>query len=90
MLNIREVVKSIDIDTSDLDLITWSGCVNHVVEDKNLLLSGDSARRDCTRGLLYGHLLIVSIDSVHFIDNKGTIALTHHALTEEGFAFLGI
>ena len=32
MLNIREVVESIDVNTSNFNLVTWSGLVNKIME----------------------------------------------------------
>ena len=90
VLDIREIVKSIDVDTSDFNLITWSGSVNHVIQNINFFLSGDTTWRDGTRGLLNSHLLIVSVDSVDFIYCEGAIALANYALAEERLAFMSI
>ena len=90
VLHIREIVESVDVDTSDLDFISRSGSVNHVVKDVDLLLSGDSSRGDGSRCLLDGHLLIVPVHRVYLIHSEGPSTLTYHTPAEELFPFLSV
>jgi hypothetical protein len=49
-------------NTSNFYLITRSGGVNEVIQDENFFLSGDTAWRNGSRGLLDSPFLVISVD----------------------------
>ena len=90
MLHVCEIVEPIDVDTSDLDLITWPRTIDMVIKDIHFLLSGNSARRHSARSLLNRHLLVVAIHSVNFIHGERPVTLAYDTLTQELFALVSI
>ncbi len=82
VLDVRKVIISVDVDTVNLYLVTWAGDINKIMEDKDFLLSWDTAGWDSTWGLLNGQLLIVSVDCLDLIDSERTVSLAHNTATE--------
>lgn len=84
--DILDVVESVDVDTSDFYFITRSCTVDQVSEAGHFFLAGDTARRDCTWGLLHGEFLIVFVDSELLIKRVWTILVAQDTFTQVLFA----
>ena len=82
VLDVSEVVISVDVDAVDLDFVTRAGDVDKIVQDEDLFLARDTARRDCAWSLLDRELLIVAIDRLGFLDGVGASCLAHDTLGE--------
>ena len=82
MLDVCEVIVSVDVNTVNLDLITRAGDINKIMEDKDFLLSWDTAGWDSAWSLLNGQLLVVAVDCLDLIDSKGAISLAHNTATK--------
>lgn len=81
MLDISEVVKSINVDTCDFNFISWASRVYLVILENYLLLTWYPTWWNSSWCLLDSQFLIVSIDSVYFIYWVGTCFLTNNAST---------
>ena len=68
MFDVESVLKAIGEDSSDFDLITWSGSVDVVTKQDNILVPWNSAWGDSAWGLLHGELLVVPVDG-HLLVN---------------------
>jgi hypothetical protein len=68
MLDVREVIPPVDVDSSHFNLITWSSSVDEIVKEEYLFLSGDSTGGHGAWGLLDGHFLVVPVDCVGVIE----------------------
>jgi len=91
VLYIRKVVKSVDVDASDLNLITGPGTVDQVIEQVHFLLSGDSPWGDRPWRLLDGHFLIVPVESFLLIHRERPITMALDALPNvESSLILGV
>jgi len=64
MTHVREVIKSVDVNSCNFNFISRSGSVNEVVKDVDFLLAGHTTWRDTSRSLLYSNLLVVTVDSL--------------------------
>lgn len=90
VLDVCEVIVSVDVNTVNLDLITWAGDINKIMEDEDFLLSWDTAGWDCAWGLLNGQLLVVAVDCLDLIDSEGAISLAHNTATKSLSCFIWI
>ena len=79
MLDVAKVVKPINEDAGDFDLVTRSSNVDQIVLAHDLLLARDSARWNCAWSLLDCQLLVVFVDGVGFINHVRSLLLTYHA-----------
>jgi len=82
VLDVAEVVESVDIDSCDLDFVSWSGGVDEVMNDEYFFLARDSAGRDSSWSLLDRELLVISVDCVRLINSEGAPTLTDQAGTQ--------
>jgi len=80
MTHVGEVVKSVDVDSCNLNFIARSGSVNQVVENVDFLLAGYTTWRDTSRGLLHSNLLIVTVDSLLLVEFVRPKSLADNAL----------
>ena len=81
MLDVAKVIEPVNIDSSDLNLVTRSRCIHQVMKDKTLFLARDSTWRNSAWCLLNGEFLVVPIDGVDFIDSEGAFSLADHTGT---------
>jgi len=73
VLHILEVVKHVNVDSSDFYLVTGSRCVDQVVQHEAFLLARHTARRHAAWRLLDGQLLVVAVDGLHFVKNVRSV-----------------
>ena len=76
VLDVGEVVVSVDVDAMDLDLVAGARYIDQIVKHKDLLLAGHSARWHSSWGLLDGQFLIVTVNSLNFVDGVWATHLT--------------
>ena len=79
MLDVAKVVKPINEDAGDFDLVTRSSNVDQIVLAHDFFLARDSARWNGAWRLLDCQLLIVLVDGVGFINHVRSLLLTYHA-----------
>ena len=72
MLDVGEIVKSVDEDSCHFNLVTWSGSIYKIMKDIDLLLSWHSTRWNSSWSLLDSEFLVISVNSVNFIDLVAT------------------
>ena len=90
VLNVREIVISVDVNAMNFDFISWSSNIDKIVKNKDLLLSGYTSRGHSTWRLLYCELLVVAIDGSLLIHGEWAICLAHNTATEFLLCLLGI
>ena len=90
VLDIGEVVVSIDIDSMDLDLVTWTCNIYEIVQNEYLFLAGYTARRNGTWRLLNRKLLIVSIQCLHLVNLIGASLMANNTLSQTRFCILRV
>ena len=79
MLDVGKVVVSVDVDAMDLDLVAGARHIHQIMKHKDLLLAGDSTGWNSSWSLLDRQFLIVSVDSLHFVDGVRPAHLTDYA-----------
>ena len=82
MLDVREVVIAVDVDSMDLNLVARAGYIDQIVKDKDFFLAGNTAGWHSAWRLLDGQLLVVAVDSLDVVDSVGTIGMADNALSE--------
>lgn len=88
MTHVREVIKSVDVDSCNFNFISRSGSVNEVVKDVDFLLAGHTTWRDTSRSLLYSNLLVVTVDSLLLVEFIRAESLADNALAQELFGLI--
>jgi len=90
MLDVREVVIPVDVDSMNLDLITGASDVDQVVKDEDFFLAGDTARGHCAWCLLNCQLLIVAIQRLHLIYLVWATLVAHDTLGQTRFCCIWV
>lgn len=82
VLDVREVIIAVNVDTMNLDFIAWTGTIDQVMQDKDFFLAGNTTRRHSTWRLLNRKLLIVTIDGLDVVYGIRAIGMANNALSE--------
>jgi hypothetical protein len=87
VFDVRNLVKTIDVNSSNFNLIAWPGSVNQVVQNNTLLLARDTTGRHGSWGFLDGELLVISVDSLNLIKSVGSVPLAYDTSSENLASF---
>ena len=79
MLDVGEVVISVDVDAMNLDLVAGARYIHQIMEHKHFLLAGHSTGWHSSWGLLDGQFLIVTVNSLDFVNGVWAAHLTDYA-----------
>ena len=90
MLDVREVVVSVDVDAMDLYFVTWASNIDQVVKHEDFLLAGNTAGRHSSWSLLNSEFLIISVHSLDIIDSVRAVRVAHNTLGETLARLVGI
>ena len=87
MLCVCNLVVAVQVDTSDLNFVTWSCSVYKVVQHDALLLPWNSAWWDSAWSFLDSQFLVIAVNSGQLIKCVRTIALATNAHTSVVLCF---
>jgi hypothetical protein len=78
ILDVCNLIETIDVNSSDFNFIAWSGSVHQVVQNNALFLARNTTGRHGSWGFLDGELLVISVDSLDLIKRVGSVPLAHN------------
>ena len=90
VLDIGEVVVSVDVDTMDLDLVTRASDINKIMKHEYFFLAGHTTGWHRAWCLLNGELLIVPVERPHLVDLVRTALMTHNTLGQTRLCLLRV
>ena len=90
MLDVSEVVVSIDVDSMNLDLVAWASDINQIMKHEDFFLARNTARWNCAWCLLNRQLLIVAIERLDLINLVGTTLVAYNTLSQTRFRLLRV
>jgi hypothetical protein len=90
VFHVSSIIKLIDEDSSNFDLVSWSSSIDKIIENENFLLSWHTSWRNRAWGLLNCPFLIVSIDRFVVLEEIWSLSLANDTLTKVLLLLLNI
>jgi len=88
ILDVRNLVETIYVNSCNFDFIARPGSVDQVVQNNTLFLARNTTGRHSSWGFLDSELLVIPVDSPNLIESVGSVLLAHNASSNHLASFV--
>lgn len=88
MADVREIVKAVNVDSSDFNFVTRSSSIYKVVQYVDFLLTGDTSWRNTAGCLLNSKLLVIAVNCLLLVEFVRSKSLTNDTFSQELFSLI--